>query len=92
MVHLVTKGDGAEHRHGPTTAPGPRAPRRIVEDPIVIREPGEGGDGRSYSVATAHRGERADGGGVGREDTRGHPHRRASSTLRWPASIHAWVS
>ena len=31
-------------------------------------------------------------GGVGRGDARGHPFRRASSVLRWPASIHAWVS
>ena len=31
-------------------------------------------------------------GGVGRGDTRGHPLCCASSVLRWPASIHAWVS
>ena len=31
-------------------------------------------------------------GGVGRGDTRGHPFCCASSALRWPASIHAWVS
>ena len=31
-------------------------------------------------------------GGVGREDTRGHPPSCASSALRWPAIIHAWVS
>ena len=31
-------------------------------------------------------------GGVGRGDTRGHPFCCASSVLRWPASIHAWVS
>ena len=37
-------------------------------------------------------GEAVPTGGVGRGDTRGHPFCCASSALRWPASIHAWVS
>ena len=59
-VHLVPEGDGAEHCHSPAAAPGLRAPRRVVEDPIVLGEPGERGDGRSHRVATPNRGSRAD--------------------------------
>ena len=60
VYHLVPEGDGAEHRHCPAAAPGLRAPRRVVEDPIVLREPGERGDGRSHRLAASNRGDGAD--------------------------------
>ena len=59
-VHLVPEGDGAKHCHSPAAAPGLRAPRRVVEDPIVLREPGERGDYRGHRMATSNRGGCAD--------------------------------
>ena len=64
------------HHGGFHSSLGARRPRERSQSPRGYGRPGGG-------VPT---------GGVGREDTRGHPPWCACSVLQWPATIHAWVS